>query len=237
VGSDGKALRRSRRNKEENRKSHKNAKKVWIKGITTSNNATAKNITNTTTTKNKNSTLLTNKNIKNKNKKLNRIITKEQKSQEELERVSRVASPMLLDLNKAITRAQESSKKRSNRCLTEIRDPRHENEAEIADKDAEILAHGDSSDAESDSSVDSKTSKKSYVSMASSRSKNDEKADKFNKQHEDKIEVERQNSLQLQQQKNLIQNSVIRQSKRLSGAQNNFFEFDNKKKCQHNSTK
>jgi hypothetical protein len=41
--------------------------------------------------------------------------------------------------------------------------------------------------------------------------------------------VERQISLQLQQQKNLIQNSIIRQSKRLSGAQNHFFEFDNKK--------
>jgi hypothetical protein len=66
VGSDGKALRRSRRRREENRKSYKNAKKVWIKGVTTLNNATAKNITTTTTTKNKYSTILTNENIKKK---------------------------------------------------------------------------------------------------------------------------------------------------------------------------
>jgi hypothetical protein len=228
VGSDGKALRRSRRKREENRKSYKNAKKVWIKGVTTSNNATAKNIKTTTTTKNKYSTILTNKNIKNKNKKLNRINTKEQKSQEELEHVAKVSSPMLLDLNKAITRAQESSKKRSTCCLTESRDPKHKNKAEVTGKDAEVAVNSDGSDAESDSSVASMKSKKSYVSMARSRSRNNEKADMFNKQHEDKIEAECRITLQLQLQQNVIQNSNIRQSKRLSGAQNNFFEFDNK---------
>jgi hypothetical protein len=235
IGVDdfGKALRRSKR---KHRKLEENkVKKVRsskFKTITTSNNNAMANITTktTTTTNNRNNSTLQIKNIlKKNNKNSDRIKTKEQKSQEELVQVANVKSPMLLNLSKAITRAQDSFNKQNDRNLMFLRNPLHKNEADD-NKLVRSNLNSELSEEDSDTSDLSVQSKLSYVSIVSSKSKNSEKADRFDKQHEAKIEEKNcdQNQLQFKQHGNL-NNSVIRQSKRLSGEHNNFFEYNNKK--------
>jgi hypothetical protein len=112
-----------------------------------------------------------------------------------------------------------------------LSDPLHKNEEKVVKQVVKSSLNDElrGVDGESsDSSVNSSASKKSYVSIASSPAKNIKNADIFDKKHELKTAEERRISLQLQLQ-NLIKNSIIRKSKRLSGEQNNFFEFDNKK--------
>jgi hypothetical protein len=206
VGSNGKALQRSERKAKEMVK--KVGSKSVFKRITTQ--------TTTTTTNKKYSTILTKNNIKNKNKKLNRIKTKEQKSQEESDHSDRsVQSPMLLDLNKAITRAKEMRNKRSSCDLQPLRYPQHNNE-EHSDKDLVTSVVKELNSEDSDTSAISVQSKKSYVSMVGSNSKNNSKSEEFNKKHEDEIEAEHLKKMQFQQQRAASKNSTIRQSKRLS---------------------
>jgi hypothetical protein len=126
---------------------------------------------------------------------------------------------MLLNLDKAITRAQDSFVKRSSRHLTSLRNPPHNNE-EVDDK--KLNADVDQSDSDA-----SNSSKKSYVSVVSSKTRNIEKSNSFNKKNELETEEERRIALQRQQQKNLVKNMSIRQSKRLSGEHSNFFEYEN----------
>jgi predicted phage tail protein len=97
VGSDGKALRRSKRKVREIVKKKMDTKDL-IRKITTRNNAMANIKITTTTSKNNSSTIQINKTIKNKNKNLTRIKNKEQRSEEELSHIGKVHLPMLLDL-------------------------------------------------------------------------------------------------------------------------------------------
>jgi hypothetical protein len=127
VGSDGKALRLSRRKREEKSGSYKKAKRILIKGVTNRNNAVANITTTTITTKNNNS-ILQNKYILKNNKNLDRITNKERKSTEAKANIVEQRSPMLFNLDKAITRAQESM----NSCKsTTLSDPLHKNEEKV----------------------------------------------------------------------------------------------------------
>jgi hypothetical protein len=97
--------------------------------ITTRNikKAMANNRTTTKTTNNT-STLQIKNNINKNNKNLDRIINKEQKSTEEKVHIAEIRSPMLFNLDNAITRAQESR----NICnSTTLSDPLHKNEEKV----------------------------------------------------------------------------------------------------------
>jgi hypothetical protein len=196
VGTTGQALRRSKRKQSGKEKKFKIEKakssKFRLQVVTSTNNSTT---TTTKTTTNNRSTLQINKSIIKNNKNLTRIKNKEQKSQEELKQDGKVGSPMLLNLDKAITRAKELLINKN--CESTVsRDPKHKSEAGVAGKESKIQVN---SDAESDSSALSINSKKSYVSMVSSRSKNSANADMFDKKHEDEIAAQLQKQLQLQQ--------------------------------------
>jgi hypothetical protein len=231
VGSNGKALRRSnRRQKEKIEKTSKNAKFTRVNKITTNNKATANN-KKTTNNNNNYSNLQTNKKIKNKNKKFDRINNKEQikKNPKEVETSRR--SPMLLDLDKAISRAQILKASKEDVLLSESRNPIPKNEEDRTSSRSYSGSNKSGTlevDSEGEMSVETVGSKKSYASATSSPRINDKKSDIFNEQHAVKIEAEHRNRLQLQQQ-NLLKNNVIRQSKRLSGEYSNFFEYDNKR--------
>jgi hypothetical protein len=69
----------------------------------------------TTTTNYNNSILQINKNIKNKNKKTTRIKNKEQKSEEEPMQIAESRSPLLLNLDKSISRAQDLLNKKNGK--------------------------------------------------------------------------------------------------------------------------
>jgi hypothetical protein len=83
---------------------------------------------------------------------------------------------MLLNLDKAITRAQDSCGKRSRQDPKLLRNPLHKNE----EKDNKRL-HADVNQSDSEAS---NTSRKSYASIASSKTRNIEKSDSFDRKHE-----------------------------------------------------
>jgi hypothetical protein len=217
VDQMGQALRRSSRKRKGMEKKLEIEKKLKsakfrVKKITTSDKTT----TNTTTTKNNNSMIQTNINTKNKNKKITRINYKEQKLEEEPMHTGVVLSPLVLDLNKSIARAQDSLNKRNNHISETLRNPtlkNEENNKKTVTRDQtelKMFINSESGSWDSDASGVSIGSKKSYVSIASSKSKNGEKADIFNKEHEDKIEAEHCKQIR-QQQQNAVKNSIIRQ--------------------------
>jgi hypothetical protein len=123
--------------------------------------------------------------------------------------IEKSQSPLLFNLDKAVVRAKESRDRKTSTSMS-IRNPTHKNEENGAEKEVLASANNNVGEGDSDSSVASINSKRSYVSMASSKSKNSEKADMFDKQHEVKTAEERRILLQHQLQKNLVKNSIIR---------------------------